>query len=464
MKRFLSITLVVLFVVLAIGCAPAAPAPTPTKAPVAAATPTKPAAVTPTPANPVDLVELKGPVEIVYWHTFAGATEKAQQKIIDEFQKKYPNIKIKAEYAGNFNQIAQKLMAATQAGSLPDVAVAYENNIANYAKAGVVLPLEDYVASKKYGLPKESMDDFFPLTIQRVTFPRLGNKLLGFPFTISNLVMYYNEDMLKQAGVSPIPPTTWDEFLAASKAVKEKLGKSGIAISPNASITHAIIYSYGGKVFSDDWRTSLYDQPAGLKAFQLLETIVKGGYGYAVKITPTIGDDANDFAAGKTAFCIRTATNIPFFRNAIKDKFKWSVALIPQAADNKDKATVTFGPSVVVFKSTPEKQLAAWEFLKFFTSREVTAEWAMAAGFLPVRLSAREDPKYKAFLESNPVFRAAFEITRYGKREMPNLAASAEIRNYVDSTSEAVVTLTKSPAEAAKELTIKANKLLAEEK
>ncbi|MCL5074344.1 MAG: extracellular solute-binding protein [Chloroflexi bacterium] len=472
MVRFLNIVLVAILIgVLVVGCAPAVPAPmpTPTKAPVAAAvtpTPTKaPVPVaTPTPENPVDWVELKAPVELVYWHTWTGIHEKAQAKLIDEFQKKYPNIKIKAEYAGDFTKSYQKLMAAIQAGSPPDMAVAYENNIANFAKAGVVVALDDYVASKKYGLSKESMDDFFKPVIQRVTYRQYGNKLLGFPFTVSDLIMYYNADMLKEAGVTTIPPKTWDEFLSACKAAKEKLGKNGYAVFHGPSPIHAMIYSFGGKSFSEDGTKALHDQPAGLKAFQLLETFIKGGYGYFITLAPTIGDDMNDFIAGKVAFIIRPSTILPFLKNGIKDKFKYGAALIPQAADNKDPATVMFGPSLAVFKSTPEKQLAAWEFLKFWTSREATVQWAIEAGFLPLRKSATEDPKYKAYLAADPLNRVAFEVMPYAKLEGPNIAAIGEIRNYEIAAAESVLTLKRSPEEAVKELTAKANKLLAESK
>ncbi|MCL5074723.1 MAG: ABC transporter substrate-binding protein [Chloroflexi bacterium] len=469
MKRQLLqlIVVVLLLSFVASACVPAAPAPTPTptKAPVAAATPTptKPPAATPTPANPVDQVELKGPVEIVYWHTWTGPQAKVQQALIDEFQKKHPNIKVKAEYAGNWTQIFQKVMAGIQAGSTPDLAVLYENQIANCAKAGVAVPLENYVASQKYGLSKESMADFFPEIVERFYFPEVGNKLFGFPFSADAFIMYYNEDMLKEAGVKTIPPKTWDEFLEACKAVK-KIGKEGYAIQAGPSAINAIMFSFGGKPFSDDWKTTLYDQPAGVKTYELLQTIIKEKLGYAVKIVPTIGDDFNDFAAGKVAFVMRTAINRAFLKEAVKGKFKWNVALIPQAADNKKPSTAMFGPGFAIFKSTPEKQLAAWEFAKFWTSREATVQWAVAGDFVPLRKSAVEDPKFKEYLAADPVNRGAFDIMPYTQREMPNLAAVNEIRQYINNATEAVITFKKSPAEATKELTQQCNKLLAEKR
>ena len=53
-----------------------------------------------------------------------------------------------------------------------------------------------------------------------------------------------------------------------------------------------------------------------------------------------------------------------------------------------------------MFKSTPEEQLATFEFMKYFMSPEITVYWAMNTGYLPVRYSARESEEYMAYVES----------------------------------------------------------------
>jgi multiple sugar transport system substrate-binding protein len=53
-----------------------------------------------------------------------------------------------------------------------------------------------------------------------------------------------------------------------------------------------------------------------------------------------------------------------------------------------------------MLKSTPEEQLATFEFMKYLMSPEITVYWAMNTGYLPVRTSARDSEEYKAFVES----------------------------------------------------------------
>ena len=59
--------------------------------------------------------------------------------------------------------------------------------------------------------------------------------------------------------------------------------------------------------------------------------------------------------------------------------------------------------------STPEKQEAAFQYIKFATSPETTTFWSQNTGYMPVRKSAVESDEMQAFFEENPNFRTAVE-------------------------------------------------------
>src|SRR6266849_7860833 len=117
----------------ACGPSSAPPAPAPSGASPAAA------------VNPVDQVEIKQPVELVFWHRQTGDSEALQKKLIDDFMAANPNIKIKAETLGDYNVLYQKTLAAIQAGSAPDFAAAYESQAADYYDAKALVPFDDYI-------------------------------------------------------------------------------------------------------------------------------------------------------------------------------------------------------------------------------------------------------------------------------------------------------------------------------
>ena len=129
---------------------------TPTAAPTAAPTGhNRPAGAPPAPTkapNPVDAVEIKAPVTITFWHTQSAGRETALKQIVADFTKANPNITVNLEYINGYTDLYKKMMASIQAGAMPDMAVSYESMIADYAQAKIVVALDDYVNSTKYGL------------------------------------------------------------------------------------------------------------------------------------------------------------------------------------------------------------------------------------------------------------------------------------------------------------------------
>jgi ABC-type glycerol-3-phosphate transport system substrate-binding protein len=404
---------------------------------------------------PVDEVEIKRPVEVVFWHTQAGSNAEALNKIISDFEATNPLIRIKAEYVGDYTQLYQKIMAAIQAGSPPDMAVSYESMVAEYMKAGVVVPLDEYVGSKRYGLSKESFEDIFPGYIETNRFPQFGGKLLSFPFTKSNLMLYYNLDMIRAAGFKG-PPRTWDEFIEQCIGVSKRLGKKGYALSVDPSMVHGMIYSFGGRLVSPDGRRTYFDSPESIMAFKVLERLAKSGAIYQIR--PGSRDDENDFANQRVAFVIRSSTGRPFLQKLIGKRFRWGMGLIPQGKPG-NKVTVMFGANICIFKTGPEKQLACWEFIKYFTDRERTAYWATVTGYMPVRRSALREKVFRDFLSADPVNRAGIEVLPYARPE-PNVPGWQQVRQLVADAETSVITGKATAEEAARRLAREANAVL----
>ncbi|HEY3109552.1 MAG TPA: ABC transporter substrate-binding protein [Chloroflexota bacterium] len=461
------------------GAAPAQGSPAaPAAAPTTAAAATKPAAAATKPAAGATTAPAAGgataaakPAEapkpgaaagdVLFWHTQTGPLADALNKIIDDFNKKSSGAKIKGEYAGSYTQTYQKAMAAIQGGGLPSMAVAYESMVADYMRANAVVALDDYVGDGQNGLSKADLDDIFPFALSRNRFPQFGNKLLSFPFTVSNLNMYTNVDMLKQAGVNAVPQT-WDDFYAASKAIKEKLNKPAYTASVDASTIHGMIYSNGGNLLDESNTKTLYDQKPGVDTFELLERMAKEGLVFQIK--PGSNDDQNDIANEKAAFMIRSSTTRPFLEPLVKDKFKWTMSLIPQGKENKEKATTLFGANVTIFKSTPEKQLGAWQFIKYFASTDVTSEWGAVGGYIPVRKSGANVDPYKSYLAKNPELnRVSLDNMQYSRPE-PNIIGYQDIRPVIEDAETAVLAGKSTGQQAAKKVKDEADKILAEKK
>ncbi len=425
-----------------LGCTPASAPPTST-APSAS-------------ENPIDKVEITKPVEALFWHRQTGESETLQQKLIDEFQATQPNIKIKAESLGDYDKLYQKILASIQAGSPPDLVAAYENQAAEYYDADALVPFDDFIRSKKYGLKEAELADYVPAFIEASKFSQYGGKMLTFPYTKSDLLMYTNMELLRSLGFSK-PALTWDEFLThCRKAVGA--GTQCYAMEVSASTFDGIVYSNGGELVSSDGKKVLFDQAATTKTLQLYETLYKEKLAYQIKGD----DDSNDLMAGKALYSIRSVTKVPRLTTGFKDINKWEASIIPQGTAGDKKATVLFGANISIMKSTPEEQLASWLFVKYLTSPAVTARWGLdkSNGYFPVRQSALDTPEAKKFMDENPKFRQAFDISKFAKAE-PSVRGWQEIRTIIENSATGVITGQKTAADAQKELVEKANKVLA---
>lgn len=422
-----------LFSLVLVACAPSA-------APAPAAQPQAPAARQPAPQppaappNPVDTVEITKPVEITFYHQLAGPHEELQNKLIAEFMAANSNIKVKAEYLENYTKIHQKVLATIQAGSPPDLVHGYESMASEYYDAKASVPFDDYIGSKKYGLSETDLKDYIPAYLEATRFPQFDNKRLTFPYTKSALTWYTNMEVLKSLGFDK-PAATWDEVLThCRKAVSS--GKQCWPYSVDTSGVAGMVFSFGGEVASKDGKKPLYDSPEAMKALKLIETLTKERLVYRISSR----DDQNDFVAGKALYYMRSSTGLPFLRDLMKDKTRWSAGLIPQGTPNQ-KATTLYGGNVIMMKTTPEKQLAAWLFLKHFGSKDATYRWGVdpGTGYFPLRLSALLEPGAKKVIEEYPQYAAVIEATKYGKVE-PSAKGWQEMRPIIDDAVVGILT------------------------
>lgn len=394
-------------------------------------------------SNPVDKIDLGSEkISLVFWHTQQGPNADKLKEVIENFQKKYPNITIDAQFTGNYTDNYKKLNTAVEGGGLPDFAVSYPSMVSDYQQRDKVVPLDDYINSQKYGFSKEELDDFNPVFLaESRNYPEFGNKYYSFPFTKSLLVMYYNADALAREGLKV--PETWDEFRAAAKKLSTGDAK-GYAFEPSASTFKGWVFSRGGKVISDDGKTWKFQEQQGVDSLQLLQDMVKEGSAYQ---TSKAFADQVDFGAQRAFFTMGSTSGIPFYEKevATNGKFKWGMANIPHAA-GQPPATVLYGGSITVFKTTPQKQLASWLFVKYFSSPEVTADWATTTGYFPVRKSAANSDVVKKKIEQFPAYGVALnQVLPTGKPE-ESASGSQDTRKFIEDAMVATVSdLNSSP-------------------
>lgn len=169
--------------------------------------------------------------EIIFWHAFSGNLGKSLNEIVDEFNHKHPELKVKTINKGSYEETLNAGIAAFRSNSAPDILQVYEVGTATMMHAGdITKSINDLM--KSAGIPLSSQNF---LAAIGVYYSDSKGKLLSLPFNSSTPVFYYNKDAFKQAGLdAQSPPKTLEEVKEISaKIMAHKSGNinCGLTIS-----------------------------------------------------------------------------------------------------------------------------------------------------------------------------------------------------------------------------------------
>lgn len=392
-----------------------------------------------------------------FWHTRRGDQEQALRGICDEYNRTHPGVTIVPVYQGSYDELNKKLRASILAHAVPALAVAYEPQVAEYAANNALRPLDDLVRDPKVGLTKADLADIPPQYLAANRYVQYRNQLLSFPFTKSNLVLFYNKSLLQKAGIRN-PPRTWSEFEQQAAAVSKQTGRPAVHWDHDASTLDGMIFSQGGQLLTADGKHTLFDQPGTVRTLELLQRLQKSRC-----LVQASGDEGTALVTSqRVAFSFGSTATRATMERLIGNKFDWDVAVIPHA-DAVKPVTVMYGPNVCIFRSAPDAEREAWSFVKFFISPPITARWARETGYLPIRKSAVSLPEMKAFYARNPRAQRVYQILSVAKPE-PNVVGWQEVRGLLSGASRAVLSGGATPQAAAADLKRKADAVLAQSK
>ena len=395
MKKIQIVVLALIALTLLVACAAPTPEPTkppaPTSAPQAttAPQPTKPAEPTkPAPTSapaptvaPTQPPAAAQPVKLTFWYALSGAQGQYVEAQVKKFNAAQKNITVDVIFQGSYADIAQKLTAAVTAKTLPDIA--QMGGAPTMGDSGVIVPIADLMSAEDRA---DIYDGFWD-------YNKFQDKIVSMPYNNSVPMLYYNKDLFVAAGLDPNkPPTTWDELLKAAQALT-KPGQWGFNTHTNTQwYLSAMIMQNGGKIF--DGKKVVYNSPEGIEALQFWGDLVTKH-----KVMPA-NQHANagaDFLAGKVGMLMRSSSTLVTIE---KDaKFKVGVAPLPC---KKVCSEPLGGASFLVFKTTPEKQKAAWEFAKWMTSAENSVDLFLQTGYVPIRKSIANVPALKEYYQKSP--------------------------------------------------------------
>jgi multiple sugar transport system substrate-binding protein/sn-glycerol 3-phosphate transport system substrate-binding protein len=151
-----------------------------------------------------------------------------------------------------------------------------------------------------------------------------------------------------------------------------------------------------------------------------------------------------EFAARRAIFTQGSSSGIPFYagdlatvaEEAGREVDEWGVAAIPHTT--ADPVQNIYGGDVMITSTTPEQQLAAWLFVKWFTSPEIQQEWAIISGYFPTRQSTSD--LLADYKEENPQWGQAVDMLPYSYYE-PQLISYQSVRDAAQAAFNQIMQL-----------------------
>jgi len=379
--------------------------------------------------GPLAGVDIRG-VEFDWWHQHSRAREEALMEMVAEFNAANEcGITVNAQNQGGYNDIRDKMNAGIATGELPGLVVGYQNDQAFYALGGGLADMNAYIDDPIWGLTAEDKADFYASFLEQGVHPAFGNQRLGFPPNRSMEMVYYNQTWLEELGFDG-PPTTPEEFkeMACAAADANGDGTGGYILRDDASAVAAWTLAFGGAILTEDGTEYVYDGEATVEAMTFLKEMYDEGCAYFF----TEGYPNPEFASRRAIFTQGSSSGIPYYMGDIAtvaeetgiEADEWGVTAIPHTT--ADPVQNIYGGDIMIPATMPETQLAAWYFLKWFTTPEVQAEWVQVSNYFPTR---RGTTDYLGdYMAENPQWAAALELLPYGSYE-PQLISYQGVRD-----------------------------------
>lgn len=390
--------------------------------------------------------DAKGRVEVVFWHAMGGPLGKVMDDLIDRFNKSQPTYFIKGIPMGSYDTLAKKLLASLVAKSAPDIAQNYETLTKKFIKHKKIVCLDELLASET----EDIKADIIPVLLDNNTF---DGKLWSFPFNKSVPVLYYNKDIFRQVGLDPDkPPTTLTELASYARHITrhftpENGGRPtvmGFATGrANVWMFLCRVMQFGGLLVDEKGGKSHFHEEPAVKAVAFIQEMLKEG----IAVEAQGFDHQNDFKAQRIAMIENSIVSKVHMESGIK--FNYGIAPLPGEAS---RAVILSGSNINIFDNgNPDKVKGAWEFIKWFTSTDIGAEWSVRTTYVPVRKSSLQAPILTEALAKDPNLRAPYEELEYIAFE-PRLSCWFEVRDLMADVLERATLEMGDPATYMKEM------------
>ena len=346
--------------------------------------------------------EVTEPITIQWWHALEDQYSETVQEVVDDFNNSQDLITVEPVYVGSYAEVNEALVAAHAAGTgLPALTVANTPYVAEYGAGGLTEDLTPYIEATGF-----EIDDFGKGLVDASSY---DGKQVALPFLISTQVMYYNQDMADELGITiPENFADMDAFLEQASVIgadgtTERYGT--VVPGWDQWYFETFYLNNGVKIVNDDQVSTDLGSEAAVSLVNKFKEWCDKGWIYWANGTDASSIMRQNFIDGKAFSVIHTSS----LYNTYVDlcDFEVGMSWLP-GGDTKNQE---IGGCVLLIpaKNDQATKNAAWQFLSYLCSKDVNMKWATETGYIPTRNSVLETEEGQQFLAEKPAFQCIFD-------------------------------------------------------
>ncbi|MGI6732217.1 MAG: ABC transporter substrate-binding protein [Anaerovoracaceae bacterium] len=338
----------------------------------------------------------------------------ALDALLDAFNEEHPEINVEiygAGYADYWDNVTTEIMGGNEA----DIMQVYPENVASYnalREGGVFEDLTPYMGDVDYKslLTGQDMCEF-------------DGKTLAFSnYAWGNTALFYRKSILEEVNIDPESIKTWDDFVNASKILKDN-GYFGMGV---VNSSHSFVVSEWARMLARPVSKGLYfpngeagpytadaiqvNSPENVWAAQQWQDyLLTNGYG---KAAPDKKDSREYFWNGLAAFCYDGPWFVGMCEQYDPDMMD-DIGIIPAPSIVYEGTTYapnpTMYPLVTCMSNKSENKEAAWTFMEWMASEEAQ-KIAAQCGMIPANTNYSTSEEYKNDYALSSVFADLLEL------------------------------------------------------
>ncbi|MBD8068628.1 ABC transporter substrate-binding protein [Bacillus sp. PS06] len=326
--------------------------------------------------------ELSGEIKVASWNVAADALTETAKKFMEE----HPNTKVTVEYVtSDYSSITPPL---TSGKGAPDVMQIQQRDFANFLDV-----FEGQFVSMSNRL--EGRESEFAEVALNLVKDKDGN-IMGLPWDIGPVAVYYRKDFFENAGVDPESIKTWDQYIEAAKKIQEanagvNMFALGLSSDDIAEIYRMLLNQLGGHYYTEDGKIDFTDE-ASIQAAEMFKRFVDEGL---VIDAPTWDDRIRAFVNSQNASVVFPVWYAGTIKTQAADqKGLWGLMPMPGFTEGGPNQSHSGGSTLAISSQSENKELA-WRFIEYSLMTNEGQDVQMEYGLFPAWLPYHETENFK---------------------------------------------------------------------